>query len=243
MYSFGSGVLYGVPTAANSTPARFGGLQEVSLDFTFNIKELHGQYQFPLAIARGTGKISCKAKQANINSLMFNQIFFGQTLAVGETAVVVEEAGTIPSPSGPYTVTVSNSATFLADLGVTFTLTGLPLTKVASNPTTGQYSVSAGVYTFAAADAGLGVKLNYTYTVAATGKKLVINNQILGTTPFFQASFTSIYNSKACHFVLNQCTSNKLTFATKLEDFVIPEFDFSCFADASGVIGTLSFDE
>lgn len=243
MYSFGSGVLYGVPSAANSTPARFGGLQEVSLDFSFNVKELYGQYQFPLAIARGTGKVQAKAKQANIHSLMFNQIFFGQSLVTGETSVAVEEAGTVPSPTGPYTITVANSATFVADLGVTYTLTGLPLTCVATAPTTGQYSYSAGVYTFAAADAGLGVKLNYSYTVAASGKKLVINNQLLGQSPFFQAAFTTVYNSKRCSFILNKCISNKLTFATKLEDFVIPEFDFSCFADDGGVIGTLSFDE
>ena len=31
----------------------FPALQDVSLDFSFNLKELYGQYQFPLAIARG----------------------------------------------------------------------------------------------------------------------------------------------------------------------------------------------
>ena len=38
--------------------------------------------------------------------------------------------------------------------------------EVASGPTTGQYSVSAGVYTFAAADTLLGVLISYTYKIA-----------------------------------------------------------------------------
>lgn len=243
MYSFGSGVLYGVNSVANSTPVRFGGLQDVSIEFSHNIKELYGQNQFPLAIGRGQGKVTGKAKAATINGNAFNQIFFGQTLNTGETEAIVDETGTIPDTPGPYTVTVAQSATWLTDLGVTFSATGLALVKVASSPSTGQYSVAAGVYTFAAADKLLGVKISYTYTSNSNGKNIVIANQLLGTTPVFQATFTSVYLTKRVTFVLNKCTSSKLSFASKLEDFVIPEFDFACFADDSGNIGTLSFDE
>ena len=42
---------------------------------------------------------------------------------------------------------------------------------------------------------------------------------------------------------LNACTSSKLSLQTKLEDFVIPELDFSCFADATGTVMTWSFAE
>lgn len=242
MYSFGSGSLFGINSAANSTPVRFGGIQDVSIDFSFSVKELHGQSQFPLAVARGTGKITGQAKMATINGRTFNDLFFGQTLATGSNLAALDEAGTIPGT--PYQITVANGATWQTDLGVTFSATGLPLTKVASAPTTGQYSVATGgVYTFAAADTTLGVKISYTYTSASAGKQIAITNQILGATPLFQAVFSTTYLSKAVTFTLNRCTSSKLNFATKLEDFVVPALDFSAFADDAGNIGNLSFAE
>jgi hypothetical protein len=60
---------------------KFGALQDVSVDISFNLKELYGQNQFPLTIARGQGKIEGKAKFANLNGGMVNDLFFGQTNA------------------------------------------------------------------------------------------------------------------------------------------------------------------
>ena len=40
---------------------------------------------------------------------------------------------------------------------------------------------------------------------------------------------------------LFNCVSTKLAFATKLEDFVIPELDFEIFANASGNVLQWSF--
>lgn len=242
-FSFGAGSLYGISTASGTpTPVKFGTLQEVSIETSFNTKELYGSLQFPVAIARGTGKVSGKAKFGQINGAIFNELFFGLTLTTGQVNTVTGESASIPAT--PYQVTVANAATFGTDLGVLFSLTGLPLVKVAATPTTGQYSVSAlGVYTFAAADTLLGVSISYTYNVTATGKKMVISNQVLGTTPFFACYFNTVYNGKNVNFQLPLCTSSKLSFATKLEDFVIPELDFSAFADASGQIMTISSAE
>lgn len=241
-FSFGAGSLYGISTASGTpTPVKFGTLQEVSIETSFNTKELYGSYQFPVAIARGTGKVTGKAKFAQINGAIYNELFFGQTSTVGQVATITGEAGNIPAT--PFTITVANSATFVDDLGVQFSLTGAPLTKVAATPSTGEYSVSAGVYTFNAADTLLDVSISYTYTIAATGNTIVVNNQLLGTTPFFSCYFSSIYNGKAVNYQLPLCTSGKLTMATKLEDFVVPELDFSAFADASGKIMTISTAE
>ncbi len=126
-----------------------------------------------------------------------------------------------------------------------YVATGLPLTKVAagSTPAAGQYAVAAGVYTFAAADTGKAVLLTYTYTLAASGQRFAVTNQLLGTTPFFQAQFYTTFQGQAVSLKLNNATSSKLTFGTKLEDFVMPEFDFSCFADATGTVMTWSFAE
>lgn len=246
MFVFGPGFLIGTRTdIANSTPVNIGKANEFSLDFAFNQKELYGQYQFPLTVARGVAKVTGKVKAAVLSALAINNLMLGQTKATGQIMTVPEESGTIPAPSGPYTITVANSANFLTDLGVTFATTGLPLTKVASGPTTGQYSVSAGVYTFAAADASLGVKISYTYSLSGSGTKITINNLLLGDQPAVRLNYYSKYlqTGDIYNIQLNQVLLPKLSLGAKLEDFTMPEYDFSAFADASQVIGTLSFSE
>lgn len=246
-YQFGSGNLFGmVLVGAILVPRKFGALQDISVDFDFNLKELYGQYQFPLAIARGQGKISGKAKAANIHGGMMNDIFFGQTLSTGQKLVAIGEAGTIPTT--PFQVTVANSGTYHEDLGVAFVATGVPLVRVAAAPTTGQYSVAAGVYTFAAADVGLAVVIDYSYTAAATGSTLTLANLLSGTTPSFVMSFPIFFTQpnnvkKTFYIRLNACFSKKLGIATKIEDYVIPEFDFQACADVSNNIGIITSSE
>jgi hypothetical protein len=243
MYSFGSGVLLGTRTdIANATPVNFGLVQEVTIDENATIKELTGQYQRPVAIARGTIKTTGKAKVARISGLAFANLFYGVTPAAGQVATSFAEADTVAAVT-PFIVTVANAATFVADAGVLYATTGLPLTLVASAPAAGQYSVLAGVYTFNSGDAGKAVLVNYTYTISGTGQKFTVANQLLGTTPTFQAVFYTTFQGQAISLKLNNCTSNKLSFQTKLEDFLMPEFDFSCFADASGNVMTWSFAE
>lgn len=243
-YSFGTGSLYGVSTnVANATPIRFGGLQDCQIDFTFTEKELYSSYQFPVAIGRGTAKIAGKATFAQFNALILNDLFFNEAAeaATGQNLVAIDENHTIPAT--PYQVTVTNSAQYTTDLGVKYAATGLPLIKVASSPATGQYSVAAGVYTFAAADTTMGVNISYVYTSASSGKTITITNQLLGSAAFFQAVFTEVYQGKTMTLTLNQCMSSKFTLPYKLEDFTLADFEFGAFADASNTIGTITMAE
>jgi hypothetical protein len=243
MYSFGSGVLLGTRTdVANATPVNFGLVQDVTIDETATIKELTGQFQRPVAIARGTIKTHGKAKVARISGMAFANLFYGVAPSAGQLATSFAEAGTVAATT-PFTFTVANAATFVDDDGVLNATAGLPLTKVSSAPGAGQYSVASGVYTFNSADAGKAVLASYTYTVSGAGQKFTVANQLLGTTPTFQALFYTTFKNQAISLKLNNCTSNKLSFHTKLEDFIMPEFDFSCFADASGNVMTWSFAE
>lgn len=241
-FGFGSGSLFGIDTSsANATPVKFGALQEGSIDFTFSVKELHSQYQFPLAVGRGKSKISGKAKFGQIRGDVFASLFFGLTAATGQTKTAIDEAGSIPTT--PFQITVANSANFSTDLGVFFTATGLPLTKVASGPAANQYSVAAGVYTFAAADTGKAVTISYTYTAASTGKKITLTNPLLGAAPTFKVVLNNLFNAQDLTVTLNKCISHKLTLPTKLEDFIIPEFDFEAMADSGNAVGEISFAE
>jgi len=245
--SFGSGKLFGCRTdVANATPVQFGVLQDVSVEFSATLKELYGGSQFPLAVARGTGKITGKAKMGQIQGGVFSDLFFGQAQAAGQLAMIDAEAGSVPA-SSTYIVTVANSYTFAEDMGVVYAATGLPLKKVASVSAVGQYSVSAGVYTFYSADASAAVLLSYTYTIAATGQKLVVANQALGIQPVFSVYLKTNYTApggvKYSYLKLHACVANKLSIPTKQEDFTIMEFEFSAMADSAGNVMTFSMNE
>jgi hypothetical protein len=237
---FGPGALFIQRTdLANATPVNIGKANEFQLDQQFSKKELYGQNQFPLFVARGTAKFTAKAKAALISGIALNSAFFGATLAAGQQATALSESGTIAS--GVYTV--ANHSTFLADLGVVYAATGLPLSYVASAPGAGQYSQSAGVYSFNSGDNGKGIFVTYTYSVAGSGQSFTVANPAIGTTPTFQLWYYTSTNGVPLNIQLYSCVSDKLSLAFKLEDFMMPELDFSCFANGAGNVGVYSFGE
>ena len=243
-YAFGSGSLYAIPSGANPTPVQFGALQDVNVDFNFAVKELRGQFQFPLAIARGSGKITWKAKHARLYGAAINSLFFNGTNAVGLQTVVPDEAGTVAGT----TITVANSATWLTDLGVRNGVSGVQYTRVASGPVAGvSYSVAAGVYTFAAGDVGVAMLISYVYTTAAVSNKTTITNQLMGNQTQFQMvlgeTFAVAGTNKQLTLTLNACVANKWTLASKLEDFWVPEWDGEAYADLNNIVGTLALSE
>lgn len=267
-YLFGAGVVWGTPTqdafgnaiAANAaSPVNFGALQDVSLDVSFDTKMLYGSNQFPLAVGRGKGKVSGKAKVAKINGLMWNSLVFGQTMATNSGIADVFDTTGIAIPATPFQVTVSTAAGSATNVqmppqtgGLTSTDTfgkflsirdasNNPMTQVASGPTTGQYSVTGPTITFAAADVGTiaFIDYQYTYTVAATRvsdepRSSTVNNVLMGYAPVFSVDLFIPYAGKQLTITLPQCISTKLGVATKLDDFTEPEFDFEAFSDSLG---------
>ncbi len=242
--SFGSGAIWGERTDVTGSgigPQQFGILQDIQIDFDWSDKELYGQLQFPVAIARGQGKITGKAKFAQILGLLYSDMFFGVTPATGQFAVSQLEAATIPATT-PYTVVPANAASYNDDLGVTYAANGKRFNRVITPSAAGQYSVNfaTGVYTFSSADASTSVLVSYTYNIATSGNMLTLLNQPLGITPTFKATFYTAYNGSGTALRLNACTANKLSLPTKLDTWTISELDFMAFADASGTIGYLS---
>jgi hypothetical protein len=241
--AFGSGRLYGIPVfpAALITPVEFGFLQECSLDISHSIKELMAQFQYPVDVARGAGKITGKAKFAKISGNAYNSLFFGQTETTGQKNIVDGELHPIPATPFQVTITPPGSGTFLEDLGVVNAATGIPFTKVPSGtPTAGQYTVTGAVYLFSTADnsSGISVNIYYSYTVA-TGHNIAITNQLMGYSPSFKVELHNSYEGNDLVVTLNKCISTKLTIPTKLEDHMISELDFSAFADSSNAIGRI----
>jgi hypothetical protein len=244
---FGIGALFATPVGvANPTPVPIVAVQDITFDAQYEVKELYGNLSFPIDIARGKGKIGITASAAVFDPVAINNLVFGMTQTAGETRAAVAEGGVIPAPAGPYTITAANSATWTEDLGVMNQSTGKMMTRVASGPTTGQYSVASGVYTFAAADTGISVYLNYRYTVAAAagvGSVTSITNQTMGIAPASTrlTFYTKRSNTgKQLVLTLNQVVCTAFKLAIKNDDFGMPNFTMSAFDDGTGNIGSFS---
>jgi len=231
---FGAGFLFGVPAGASPTPVLFGAVQDVSVDFSFDLKPLYGQNQFALEQARGKGKIDIKAAVGRFDPNLFNQIYFGLTASGGEVLNSMAEAWTIPA--SPYAVTAANGATFKTDLGVFNTALGKWLTRVASAPATGQYAVNTttGVYTFASGDSGGAIKLYYTYASASTGTTITGANTPMGSGPVFSLQLLNSFKGKSISLSFGAVQSSKLGLPMKLDDFSLPSLDMSAQDDGTG---------
>ncbi len=92
-----------------------------------------------------------------------------QNIVVDYTAgyAVENEAASVPAAPGPYNVSVAAPfGPWASDAGVTYD-NGSALVAVPGAPGAGEYNVTSGVYSFAAADAGAGVLVSYGFIPAA----------------------------------------------------------------------------
>jgi len=257
-FAFGVGAMYVTQlqdawgnAISNPTPLPLLTLQEGSIDMSADNKELYGQNQYAAAVARGKAKLTVKVKPARIYAALWNALFFGQTLTSGLLAIQTDTTGVAIPSATPYTVTPTppNTGTFVSDMGI-ISATGYPLTRVASGntPATGQYTVTTGgTYTFAAADAGKTVYINYQYTVASanagTAQMETVRNLPMGYAPQFKADLCVGYQGKLVTFSILQAIATKMSLGFKNEDFAIPEFDFSAMDNGTGNIMTWSTSE
>lgn len=232
-YNFGVGTLTLLNPTTPVQPVVVGVIKDVGLDISFTTKELRGAYQFPVDVARAGGKISGKAKFAQINGGLVSAIL-GTTKSTGSKLGIAGETAAVPTT--PYQITVAQSATWFEDLGVFDNTTGLYLSRVASAPATGQYSVAAGVYTFAAADTTHSMSISYSYTAAALGQTNALVNLLMGSGTTYQVALFNSFRGKNMGLKLYAATIPKLSFAMKNEDYTEQDLDFECFADGSGKV-------
>lgn len=253
MFTFGAGVMIATPTldaqgnaiaTTSQSPVQFGILQEVGVDMEWDDKMLYGANQFPVDVGRGKGKLTLKAKFAQINAELYNSVLFGQTLVSGYANIYNDLTGTaVPGTAGSTggTVTVVPPATgvFEKDLGVT-DASAVPYTRVASNPTGGQYTVNAtGTYGFGPQSNGSTVFVNYAYTNASNpvaAKKTTVVNLPMGYAPFFQVDLMAKKNGNTLYWRFPQVMATKLSQGFKNDDYTIPDMDMTAFADSSGNI-------
>ena len=246
MINFGAGKLIAIPTnladgtaIANPTPVILGTMQDIALDLSTEIKTLYGSKRYPIAVGQGKGKTEIKAKYAEIDGAILGSLFFGKAATTGIKSAVFDAASTIPTTPFQVTIAPPNSGTFVADLGVIFSATGVQLTRVASAPAVSQYSLNAatGVYTFNTADSAKAVAISYEYTASAGGQVWAMTNDIMGYTPSFSMLLQNTFDGKSLVVKLNRCVSGKLSLPLKSDDFAIYDFEASAFADSANSLG------
>ena len=245
MILFGTGNLIAVPTndatgaaIANPTPVRLAGLQDVSVDLGVDLKTLYGSGKYPIAVGQGKAKTDIKAKYADISAEVLGSLFWGKTAVAGIKGAVFDTTAAIPTTPFQITVTPPSSGTFVQDLGVRFALTGAILTRVASAPAAGQYTVTAGgVYTFNTADTGKSVIYSYEYSAATGGQVFNLTNDVMGYTPSFSIILQQKYDGKTFVLKFNRAVSGKLMLPLKNEDFTISDFEATAFTDSADNLG------
>lgn len=256
--AFGPGILIIQRTdIAVPSPINVGFAQEFSFDATGTLKELYGQKQWPLVVARGTIKGTGKFKAATLSGLAWAAAFYGgsgTSTASGQFAWNVDSTFTL-STASTTAVQVGSSTTFDTDLGVRYAATGLPFRRVSTgNEAVGSYSVttgSPGLYNFAAGDTtggaagGTPIKVNFTNTTSV-GQSLLVTNQLIGVTPTFQLDYyTALDQPTLKPFAIRMyaCVAQKHSLPFKLEDFALPEFDIGIYANAADQVFNMVFPE
>lgn len=248
--AFGAGALWGERTdVVGSGTQQFGIMQDIGIDFDYSLKELFGQKQFSVDQARGQAKITGKAKFARVFGALYGDLFFGTPATTGQLQAQQNEAAIVPAVT-PWQVTVANGANFVDDLGVYYaSQNGGRFARVVTATVAGTYSVNetTGIYTFVTGDASKAVVISYVWNNSAVGKQIAITNQDMGSVPIFKGTFNSRKVTQGIvgnvTLILNACTASKLSIATRLDDYTIPEMDFSAMADVNDNIGTLSLLE
>jgi|ERR1039458_1214166 hypothetical protein len=140
-------------------------------------------------------------------------------------------------PVGAGTVSVTNVSTWTADRGVMYSRGLVPMIPIlVGSPAAGQYIVTAGVYTFNAADAGAAIVISYKYTVA-DGRTLSVTNHLQGYGPIIEIDCIMPYrtNTKPNNLYLRACRVSAMGAPQKRDNYIISDFEFEAYPDADGV--------
>jgi hypothetical protein len=228
---FGVGNISAIPSGANPTPVPIATVKGVTVEFKATDVPLPGQYMVAQDRATTSIEITGTIQSADFSADMVSLVLPNTTTTTG-TILPATHVAAIPTT--PFTITVTNSATFDSEMSVVDLTAGKKLKRVESAPATGEYSVAAGVFTFAAADTGHNVSIAYLYASAATGKTINATNQLAGTTTTYILKAANSAVGKSNVIKLPAVSFNSLSLAFKNGDWSESNLGFSARADDSG---------
>lgn len=235
-------------------PVRFGSLKGVTLNIDNELIYPSSTKRHHINVANGMRTVKGTARMAVIDSQVWHQFVFGieghRTQGPGDTPpndgsehVNKETATLAPGPGLTFTVTPPNAGTFVQDLGVFDSDTGLQLVKLASPSAAGFYSVAAGVYTFNAADGAAGRKIEIRYLYSTlTGYNLNVVNEQKGLAPTFVVILEGSYNGRKQTIIMKRCASSAISLPLTLENFAIQDFEFEALADNTETVLSVNYE-
>ena len=215
----GSSIPAAGPYFLNPTPPASGtwvrdlGVRDSTGNFMTNVATAPATGQYAVA-----GPVSGAAQASFATNVMTVTVVGTGAFAVGQA---IASAGVAAG------TTILSLGTGTGGLG-TYNLSTAPGTIAAQ-------AVSASeVYQFAAADAGKTVFVSFNYSASSLiAKNSIVSNIAMGNAPAFRCDLLDGYAGSQTSLSLYKCISTKLMFATKQDDFMIPELDFSAFADSN----------
>lgn len=242
---FGQGRFFGISNVTAPTPARFGLVQDQTITFKRSTKSIFGENQLAADVSSAELEVTGKVTYGTSNPRISADLMFGVAGSTGQTLEADNELGTASASI----VTVANSANWTQDLGVVAVTTGKRMVRVASGPVAGvSYTVAAGVYTFAAGDSTIQVKISYLWTSSASGESVVITNQPMGRVGGFTGVMVFPWTNPSGVveqdvLTLNSCVASDNEISTKLGDYSKPTFGFMAATDANDTLGTFAFSQ
>ncbi len=236
--TFGVGSVFAL--VSGLTPVKIGVLQDIEIDISADVAQLYGSQQFPVAVGRGKAKLTGKAKTGTLDINMFNSLYYGGTIDTAQYRKVIESSAAAAGASAP-TFSVGNvGSSSITDLGLYYAATAQQLTySTAAAPTIGNYTkTSTGLYTVSTSEsAATNFLVSYDYLSTGNGNQLTVSNLNMGIQPVFQLElwegFTDFGTRTNWDMKLLRCVSTKFSMPLKNSDFMVSDFEFSCFGDSS----------
>ena len=227
---FHSGKVIAIPkNIATPTPRQILTIQETSFDFKGDLKKLMGEGQYAVDAAIGSVEIGIKCKNGQLSAPAFNDLFFNKPVVNSGEVLVENESITVTAGAA----TLSAGALTLQDLGIFNAGTGLQYTRVASAPTASQYVWGAnGALTFNTTENAAVLLATYIKNDTTTMQSFNATNDLAGTTVTLEAIFSKrMRDGRQFNLHFYNVIVPGLSFAAKLNDYVMPEFTMETFAD------------
>ncbi len=175
----GLGAVTAIPSGANPTPLDLAFITSLKFDVNEEDVELDGDGLDVADSFTSKRTVEGEVEVSEWSAKLLTVVTSGVTTGTGSKKGATHSAVV---PASPYAITVPQSANWDTDLAVINLTDGKQMTRVASGntPNTGEYKVTAGVYTFATADQGDTMFIRYRYAAAAAGVEAKVMAAAMG---------------------------------------------------------------
>ena len=164
----GVGAVTAIPSGANPANIDLAVISSLKFDHEEEDVDLEGDGLDVLDSYVASRKVTGTIEVSEFSSKLVNMVTTGVTVTPSLSKIGATHSAVVPTT--PFQITPpATGGTWDTTLVVVDLTAGKQLTQVASAPATGQFSVTAGVYTFASADTGHTIFFRYRLASAAAG--------------------------------------------------------------------------